>query len=259
MLLQTRKHNMGRKAILVTTYNRPEYLSKCFASLSELILNEGDIIIIVDDCSKDAETLRLIRSFSHQKAGVIRIMKNANKGIKNSLLVGYRKAFNELNCKFVINVDGDAIFKPNMANKLVEFKSRFPEKIITGFNTLSKNTKTNKPRHPIVETYPDYYVKKTIGGINLICNRNEFEFKIKQCLQSKGHWDWKLCELLNGIIVTRPSLVDHIGIDSSMNHSDNPDIACDFYEKVHLPQVAPDVGRKARSKWATRTAHPKKN
>lgn len=228
---------MERKAVLVTTYNRPEYLSKCFASLRELVLNECDIIIIVDDCSNNSETIRLVNSFYHKTAEIVRIMKLSNKGIKNSLLIGYRKAFNDLGCKFVINVDGDAIFKTNMAEKLVELKLRFPDKIITGFNTLSKDLKTNKPRHPIIETHADYYVKKTIGGINLICNRDEFEFKIKQCLQTNGHWDWKLCGLLNGIIVTRPSLVEHIGIDSSMNHSENPDISYDFYDKIHLPDV----------------------
>ena len=40
----------------------------------------------------------------------------------------------------VINLDADAIVKPNLISRLVELKTRFPKFIVSGFNSLNKKS-----------------------------------------------------------------------------------------------------------------------
>ena len=50
-------------ALIITTYNRPEYLRKCFDSILRSDIPNGTVVLISDDCSDDEETLNLIRNF----------------------------------------------------------------------------------------------------------------------------------------------------------------------------------------------------
>jgi glycosyltransferase involved in cell wall biosynthesis len=49
--------------LLITTFNRPEYLRQTLESLKRADLHNAQIFI-VDDCSRDNETLRLINSYN---------------------------------------------------------------------------------------------------------------------------------------------------------------------------------------------------
>lgn len=216
-----------RVSLIITTFNRPEYLSRCFQSLKAADLSGLDSIIIVDDGSTDPDTRKLINEFSYEGANILRVLKNHNSGIKNSLILGYSMAFPQAD--IVMNLDGDAIVRADFVSKLIALKKQFPDNIVSGFNTTVLN------RNPIISEHDGYYKKKYCSGINMVINKEEFEKYLSPSLKEPHNWDFETSKkhLADGkeVIVSKPSLLQHIGIRSSLGHgvTELPDIAEDFY------------------------------
>lgn len=216
-------------ALILTTFNRPEYLIQCLQSLANVNYPKDTLLIIVDDCSND-ETKQLINDFS-LPIQIIKYFKPANKGIKDSLLIGYKLAF--AYCDIAINIDADAIVKPEFITRLLELQKQFPENIVSGFN--SKNKDGDRLRNPIISEQEGYSLKKYANGINMCVNRDLYDKYIHKGLISNTNWDFAASKE-NSCIIAVPSLVQHIGIHSSMGHGNNPDVACDF-KLLSLPTV----------------------
>lgn len=211
--------------LVITTFNRPEYLIKTLESVSQAI--QPDMLLISDDCSTDYRTIDLISKYK-----VIRTLRNSS--IRYSLMQGIGYLFNN-GCDIVINLDSDCIVKKDFIEKLIALSEKFPDQIISGFNTLTKN-RLGVTRHPIIEQGDGYVIKKSIGGINMLMTKSTFNIIIKPALieaqRTKDHWDKIACRISQeqgkDIIVCSPSVIQHIGINSAMGHRDNPDIAHDF-------------------------------
>lgn len=221
-------------ALIITTYNRPEYVSQCFDSLKKVEFPAESTVIIVDDCS-DGPTKDLINNFHLKNVEVIKFFSPVNRGIKASLTTGYDIAFSFSDV--VINLDGDAIVKPNFISRLLELKSEFPDLIVTGFNSRNTN-RDGSLRNPIISEHDGYAKKKYANGINMCINKSQYINQIRPALGSNGNWDFNATNNDTPVIVAVPSLVEHIGLKSSMGHSDNPDVAFDFDTKrIYLPTV----------------------
>ena len=212
--------------ICLTTFNRPEYLRKTLESLSRADLHNA-VLIVVDDCSRDKETLRLLASYK-----VIRNERNLS--IRYSLKIGFDYLIKQ-GCTVLVNIDSDAIVRADFLTKLIELYGKFPDNIISGFNTLTKS-RTGIVRHPVISTGDGYVVKNSIGGINMMFSVNTYRSIIEPALiesqKTKDHWDKIACRISleqgKQIIVSSPSVIQHIGFDSAMGHRDNPDVADDF-------------------------------
>lgn len=214
--------------LLITTYNRPQYLRQCLESIlrSTAIKRDDVEILIVDDGSTNSETLELINP---DWASTI---KKPRAGIKDSLLKGYNYFFNDYNdVGLVINLDGDAIVRNDFLEILLSLKKRFNECIVSGFNTTVKN------RNPIIAEHDLFYEKKYASGINMVINQKQYLEWVKPALLKPNcNWDYEtsLASERAGfpVIVSRPSVIQHIGIEeSSMGHisgSEPPDVAEDF-------------------------------
>ena len=141
--------------------------------------------------------------------------------------------FNIQSCDVVMNLDSDAIIKKNGIETLLHLHSRFSHTIVSGFNTLVPDAGTKKPRHPIVSEHKDYFTKKSIGGINMLMNK-EMYLKYIEPELNRYNWDWRVCQRMQKdkklFIVSNPSVVQHLGIKSAIGgiHNINPDIAHDF-------------------------------
>jgi glycosyltransferase involved in cell wall biosynthesis len=240
--------------LLVTTYNRPQYLRQCFESIKRADLSQISTVWIVDDYSSDNQTLKLIQEFELSGIEVVKAFSRENRTVKGSLLFALEKMFD--GCDMVINLDGDAIVKPNFVGALVDLKNKRPLSIVTGFNCTTRN-RNGSIRHEIVEAYDDFNLKKSVGGINMLFDKSQYEKYVRpalaECLTYGGNWDHKTCIRLNldGHLVacTVPSVVQHIGIESSMGHSaggEPPDVADDFidindglkFNSFHLDEAA---------------------
>lgn len=218
-------------SLIVCTFNRPQYLNQCFASLLRADLSPLNKIYIIDDHSTDEETKRLINDFDVEGIDVVKIRKGKNVGIKNSLAIGYLLAFEHSD--LVINLDGDAICRRDFVSVLLGLKKQFPNNIVSGFNTTVKN------RNPIIEEHETYFKKKYASGINMVINKDEYEDYLLPAISMPiGNFDFEASKLHmadgKSVIVAKPSVCQHIGVEeSSMGHisqSEPPDVATDFFE-----------------------------
>jgi hypothetical protein len=196
-----------------------------------------DKLYIVDDHSTDAETNILINNFTIDGVDVVKIRKGKNKGIKDSLAIGYLLAFEH--SALVVNLDGDAVVKKSWLKTLLELKNKFPDNIVCGFNTMVKN------RNPILEEHENFYKKKYSSGINMVLNKDQYEDYVLPAISKPiGNWDFDASKLHEAdgkaVIVAKPSVCSHIGIESSMGHvseSEPPDMAFDFVDEVDKEEL----------------------
>lgn len=230
-----------KTALIIPIFNRPEYVAQCFDSLKKADLKDTSVILI-DDGSTDKRTKQLIAEFNINGVPILKY-EQANAGVKEALLFGFRLARQYFNPEYYINLDSDAIVKPDFIQKLVDLKKRFPENIVSGFNSMTKN-RDGSERHIVIKDEEDHCFKKSIGGINMVFNEAQIT-SVYTKLQLAGNWDHELSKEMEAdgfpMICLKPSVVQHIGARSSMGHNhDKPDIAEDFdYKpKLQLPNVA---------------------
>lgn len=206
-------------ALIICTYNRPDYLIKTLDSL-QLITEEPDYIIVVDDHSNIPEFDDYFTEMSKTE-NCYYISKKQRLGIKDSLLRGFDFAFNVLHCDYAINLDSDAIVKEDFITRLVDLKERFPEQIVSGFNC-------NHPNNGIIIDGDDYVMRKHANGINMCMDKEQYISIIRpSLLKHTGNWDYDSTHD-KCFVITKPSVVEHIGAESSMGHI-GYDTSCDFW------------------------------
>lgn len=226
--------------LIITTFNRVDYLRQCLSSISKADLSQVATIMIVDDCSTDKETIKLINDFELDGIELIKAFSKENRSIKWSLLFGLDILFTT--CDVVMNLDGDAIITKDAVSRLLKLREQFPGHLITGFNCSTKN-KNGSIRHKILEQGVGFNKKYSVGGIQLMFDKSEYLQIVRPALQKSLtqmlNWDHQTCIISNDgygkpIIVLEPSCVQHIAVgpgSSSMGHStggEPPDVADDF-------------------------------
>ena len=212
--------------LLVTIYNRPEYVQQCLDSLSNVFTKQDVTLLLYDDFSNNAQIRQLINCYSHPVFKVEKHFASRNGGISRALLFGLT-ILKQKGCEVFINLDSDSIVKPNLIDVLFDLKLRFRNKIVSGFNTITQDPKSGTVRHQCINEFKDHYTKKSIGGINMCFDRFQLDTVIMRAIKSPGHWDWNVCKYQKEFIVSKPSIVQHIGIDKGI-HLNTPDIAFDY-------------------------------
>lgn len=218
-------------AILLTTYERPGYLKQCLESLERADLSKVNDILIVDDNSNDSEVYDLISDFISKTAKSRPYTKRINKGVKDSLLIGFDELFH---CDIVINLDSDALVRNDFIDRLIE--NYIPNTLLTGFHSRTKRD-DGTDRHEILQETENFYIKKSVGGINFCVDRAAYKNFIKpQLAIEHGNWDFMACIAAGQVYCLKQSVIQHIGFNSSLGHNDNPDTAEDFKD-IYLPTV----------------------
>lgn len=223
--------------IVINTFNRAAYLVECLDSLRRSRIPEGTKIIFVDDASTDPKTIDLINDFKYPGVDVSVLINANNEKIAYSARKGYDIAFGLLGCDVVTNLDSDAIVRNDWLQVITELQALYPTHIITGFHSENVNEATGKPRHPIINTNHRYCLKSSVGGINMMMNKAVYEKYLLPALNyvvtnRSGNWDALACinamKESKPIVCALPSVIQHIGFDSSMNHKEVPDVAASF-------------------------------
>lgn len=206
--------------IVITSYNRPDYLKKTLKSVSQSNLPDGLSLYLIDDCSNH-DTKKIVQEFSIPGCNITKIYNKCNRGMFYGLRKGFEFFYNS-DFDFIGNLDSDMVVKPFWMPVLLDILRENPQAIVTGFNT---------PSHPISASFDKYDVKKSIGGANLIFNRNLFPL-IKKVLVNND-WDTSLSTIIGRkeciALASHPSVMEHIGHESMMGHR-NVDKA-DFWLK----------------------------
>jgi len=217
----------------MTCFNRPEYLSQSLISLNKSDLSDT-IICIVDDNSSDINTRELIKNFkvSNRSCEIIKLHNDNNIGGCLSLRRGLEKIKDK--CEYLCNVDSDILVKYNWLKELESVNNTSLRTFNTKMNITSGFNCTMTCRHEIISEYPQFYTKNTIGGINMFFNKETYERVINPVLlTNSGKWDWDICSnakyLTCPITITKPSVIQHIGIHGMFSYGDNRyDYAEDF-------------------------------
>ena len=209
-------------AIIVPTYNRPEYLLRFISSLKTALANfsigHEDQIVFADDSSTDKKTLEIIQGMEKTPLfSSIRLISNI--GIAENLM----NAMDIVSADTYICFDSDTIVTPDVLTRLIDLHNRFPDDLVSGFD--SRNTQ----HHACLEQHPDYAVKESIGGASMVFSAASYKKFICPALEAEGKnwerrkWDFIACDNFKHagrkIICATPSVVEHIGFDSSLKHS----------------------------------------
>lgn len=220
--------------LIIPVYNRPGYLSRCMASV--LALDEfPDKLIVIDDCSTDTSVTSVLNGFEAAYPGVMeRYVTDRNRGIKYVLRIGFDLCFGA-GYDLAINLDSDSVVAADFITRLKGLKLSWPEYIVSGFD--SRNTRPNGfLRNAVILEGDGYAVKHTINGINMCFDSGQYDRVILPALLANGNWDMNVSDG-RGFVHAVPSLVQHIGMNSSMGHDGEiPDYAADF-KTVHMPDV----------------------
>ena len=227
-------------ALIITTFNRSKYLKKCLESVKNTYIKEGSLIYIIDDGSTDQETIRLINEFEKNGCIIEKIFKPTNIGTYDSMLTAYEYCYSKY--EYVILINSDTIVNNYFYDMMTYYYVLFPNNIISGFNTLTISEK-GSPRHPVVEDCGFYVKKNTSGGACFGFNKKIYDKFFKKTLEDLFRKNSKRYDTISTekasnegshVICTVPSVVEHIGIESSMGHNMQPDVSVDYMQHIDL-------------------------
>lgn len=216
--------------IVITAFNRPQFLSRTFESLKESNLSDA-IVVVVDDASTDLETISLIKNLELPGVPLVKLRHTKNSGVLSGLMHGFK--FLTGNAKYVLNIDSDVIMKADWLESLRNAYEQIkdPNIIFTGFNT--KN-------HKIGACDSQWCEKKTLGGINLFMTASFYETQFLSWFKTRDrlvrhvwkNWDWIVVEKMREagykMYATKPSVIQHIGEDGINSAPGSMDTAYDF-------------------------------
>ena len=211
----------------MSVYDRPEYLKQSLDSLLESFDILYPEIIITDDGSTMPETQVILNDFLRKYyPGKRNINKIDHKGLPFGKLDTIKNDTIHYSEPYFFITDSDMIYKKGWMEILVELYKRTGAPIVTGFNTL-----TNK--HAILEEYDTFVVKESVGGCNLLVDTR---FYWKHPFTQPHEWDYIMCKNAQkwhtpGVVCSKPSVVDHIGIHGKWTTENHNDKAIDFNEK----------------------------
>jgi len=218
-------------AIVVTTWNRPATLRRMWSSLASSDLGDA-VVIVVDDASDDPEALRMLTLLGHRQAPVIKLRRKVRGAPcpHGGLRDGWDLA-RALGATTLINLDADMVVKPHWLCTLLalhrEATQARGECVVTGFNALD---------HRVVGAWSGAWVKRSIGGANVVIDRPTYERWLRDCLNDQG-WDWNVVRSARArgvpLLATRPSVCQHIGRHGLWSNwlrgmDRAPDFACDW-------------------------------
>jgi mannosyltransferase OCH1-like enzyme len=208
-------NNNNKIGVVMSCFNRSDYVLRTLNSLKQSDLS-NTILCIIDDHSSDKKVWELIQNFklNNSNCEIIKIKNSKNIGIQKSLKKGWDLLYNK--CDYLTNIDSDVLVKPDWLHKLKNVESSASNLlgvpvIITGFNC------TTTCLHKIIKEYPLFYIKKSLGGINIFFSKQTYKNIIFKVLSSNNNhgWDWALCSAANNnnypMIATKPSVIQHIG------------------------------------------------
>lgn len=215
-------------AILIPTYNRSAYLAQCLEYLNRADLSKTTTVLIIDDHSTDVGVEKLLIN-----CGKTVLLNETNQGVVNTLYRGYELLFKDHD--MVINLDSDALVRNDFVERLTE--RYISETLLTGFHSTTKG-KDGKDRHIIIHETDQFYIKQSTGGINFCIDKYAYKKFVKpaleQCMKQQGNWDYIASQKAGNVYCLKQSVIQHIGIESSLGHHENPDTADDF-KPLYLP------------------------
>ena len=181
---------------------------------------------MVDDSSHETSAIDFFNEATVKCESLNKIRNRTSRGVARSLMLGFNHLYS-MGCDVLINLDNDTIVSTLFFKSLIDLHEKFPNEIVSGFDTRTEDFKSKTQRHKIISEHDDYVVKASIGGINLCFSRYTYANRIRYSLMAHKNWDWLMSKKIGRFIISTPSVVQHTGIYQGM-HTDNPDLAFNF-------------------------------
>lgn len=177
------------------------------------------------------QTVQLVSDFALETVPLVKITKYKHGNMYESLRIGWDLLIGVFNCDYLCCLDSDTVVKKEWLARLTEVdqlarKARAERFVIsTGFNS-------NK--HLVTRTCDRYFIKDTVGGINLLFRQAEYQEIVRPSLD-QVNWDWSLvdqCRKREGVFIcTKPSVIQHIGEQGLWSRGKDFDRASDFFSE----------------------------
>ena len=252
--IPARRYKTG---IVIPFYSRSEYVAQFLESLINSNLSDCLIIMVDESLTKDVNidhrmVHKQVDEFElderNKYTPVIKIFKYIHGNMNDSILRGLDILYTY--CDTLSTIDSDTIHNidwlPRLHVALKEatdplIKPQNSNILISGFNVESE-------RHSVVSRTPEYIVKTSVGGCHMMFSSTMYIEVIRPCLVSHK-WDSNIVSNINHInrslinqesepkykiITTNPSVIQHIGISTSIQirKGENTwDYAKDFKQK----------------------------
>lgn len=221
--------------IVTPIYSRHEYLIKFLDSLSVSILSQCVLVLIDESMCKDVNNdkilvNKLVKEYENKNVTIIKIYKNTHGNMFDSILTGFDLL--STFCDYLMTIDSDTIHKSNWIEKYIGTFDKVKKDIcsdnilLSGFNTINRGT------HIVLSKNDNYVLKKSVGGCNMFFKSILYHNFIRKALMSHK-WDSNILKIMSSIdgsviVTTNPSVVEHIGYQSSVQTDEEYDYSCDF-------------------------------
>lgn len=174
----------------------------------------------------DAKAEELVRHWHPANVPVVKIFKKRHANMFDSYRHGFRMLAECFACEYFVCLDSDTLVKANWLQELLRLHETFqnPERplLVSGFHTKAHKT--------IIEGQ-DHHQKRSVGGANLLFNKSVWQNWVEPSLTSL-YWDVELGKKIlkskGRLIVSKPSVVAHIGKRGVWSSWLNVDRAADF-------------------------------
>ena len=190
--------------ILMPCYNtNPEYIQEAIDSITSQTYQDWKLIII-DDNSRDRNTLLYLHSLEHRKIEVVR--KSKNTGCFDSRQYGTK--FLDKDCKLIALMDSDDVMLPNRLEKQVQFLERSPHVDILGTQ--------------LQMWYPDW-----AGGKMNFANLVTFHpYDVSDYVRTRLWWINEPTVMMRREVIDKVPL--NVGVETTVRYGFSPSYAGDF-------------------------------
>ena len=164
--MSIKTYNMRRElvSILMTNYNKSEYLAKSVNSCINQNYRNKEILIF-DDCSKD-NSRQVLKQIRRKNISIIYNKKKKFKSGPLNQLYGIKKIFNFSNGELIFLIDGDDYFKRNKINYIASYFKRNKSLNFIQDKPKSNNSKKRfilKKKNNFYTIWPSFYPTSCIA------------------------------------------------------------------------------------------------
>jgi Glycosyl transferase family 2 len=207
--------------VAIPTYNRPDYIKKCAASLYQVDGINDCNIRIYDDCSTEINDQFLREQFPEASDIVVR---EINLKADRNMAQMYRD-FLDTGDELFFGADSDTIFRPDILHTIDKLVGK-TDGVLSLYNSSLHESISmiNIADEPCL-------LKRHIGAAGTVFTRKVIA-EIVENVDMGRLYDWRWSEYLRQkgrrLIVTNASYVQHIGLDGENNSLELYDFGVNF-------------------------------
>ena len=204
----------ARVFIAIPVHNRRRIVAQCIPTVIEG-LYPLDALAIYEDGSDDVD-MNALKFWTELPGDELHLFKPSigiERQRRRHFLDFWHKVERGYGFTHLYLTDSDALHDPNWRRELLRLQNKYDGDPICGYNTdahvrLAGNTEEDDPREEVI-------VRRVAPGISYLLTVEHVKKVIRALpmLPEHWNWDWTVPAILgNRMLITRKSVVDHIGL-----------------------------------------------